>query len=716
MKKLLIVLAVAGVFACFFALGLDQVLTLDNIKARQADFLQWRDRAPIAVSLLFFTIYVAVTALSLPGAAILTLAGGGIFGLLWGFVLVSLAATVGATLAFLVSRYLLRDWVQRRFGERLKPINRGVAAEGAWYLFTLRLVPIFPFFIINILMGLTPIRTFTYSWVSLVGMLPGTLVFINAGTQLAKIEGLRGILSPSLLFSFALLGFFPLLAKRLSEWLKKRRVYARWQRPKNYDRNLIVIGAGAAGLVSAYIAAAVRARVTLVEAGKMGGDCLNTGCVPSKAFIRSAKLVHQMKNGSHFGLADTSPRFSFRQLMQRVHRIIATIEPHDSIARYTGLGVEVLQGYGRIVDPWTVEVALHDGGQKRLTTRAIVIAAGAEPVVPDLPGMAESGFLTSETMWDALLAHDEVPARLIILGGGPIGCELAQSFARLGSQVFQVELADRLLAREDPEVSAMARAALEKDGVTVLIGHGAVRCERDETGRVLVVEHRGAERRLTYDVLICAVGRKARLTGYGLEELGIPTNRTVVVSEYLETIYPNIHAAGDVAGPYQFTHTASHQAWYAAVNSLFGEWKRFAADYSVIPWTTFIDPEVARVGLNEQEAAEKSIPYEVTRFDLADLDRAITDGAAQGLVKILTVPGRDRILGVTILGEHAGDLLAEFVLAMKYKLGLKKILGTIHTYPTLAEANKFAAGQWKRAHAPERVLGFLERYHAWKRR
>lgn len=715
MKKLLIVLAVAGAVVGFFALGLDQVLTLDNIKARQAEFLQWRDRAPVAVSLLFFALYVAVTALSLPGAAILTLAGGSFFGLLWGFVIVSLAATVGATIAFLVARYLLRDWVQRRFGDRLTSINRGVAAEGAWYLFTLRLVPIFPFFIINILMGLTPIRTSTYSWVSLVGMLPGTLVYINAGTQLAKIEGLSGILSPSLLFSFALLGLFPLFAKRLSEGLKKRRVYARWQRPKKYDRNLIVIGAGAAGLVSAYIAAAVRARVTLVEAGKMGGDCLNTGCVPSKAFIRSAKLVYQMKQASHFGLADTSPRFSFRQLMQRVHRIIATVEPHDSIARYTGLGVEVLQGYARIVDPWTVEVAMHDGGQKRLTTRAIVIAAGAEPVVPPLPGMAESGFLTSETMWDALLDYDEVPGRVVILGGGPIGCELAQSFARLGSQVFQVERVDRLLVREDPEVSAMARAALEKDGVTVLTGHGAVRCERDETGRVLVVEHRGTERRLTYDVLICAVGRKARLTGYGLTELGIPVDRTVVVSEYLETLYPNIYAAGDVAGPYQFTHTAGHQAWYAAVNALFGEWKRFKADYSVIPWTTFIDPEVARVGLNEQEAAEKSIPYEVTEFDLADLDRAITDGAAQGLVKVLTVPGRDRILGVTIVGEHAGDLLAEFVLAMKHKLGLNKILGTIHTYPTLAEANKYAAGQWKRAHAPERVLAVMARYHAWKR-
>lgn len=716
MKKLLIILAVCVAVVGFFAFGLDQVLTLDNLKARQAEFLQWRDRSPILVSLFFFVFYVAVTALSLPGAVILTLAAGGLFGLAWGTVLVSFASTVGATLAFLVSRYLLRDWVERRFGDRLARINRGVAAEGAWYLLTLRLVPIFPFVLINILMGLTPIRPSTFYWVSQLGMLPGTLVFINAGTQLARIEGVSGILSPGLLISFALLGLFPLLAKRLSEWLKRRRVYARWQRPKTFDRNLIVIGAGAAGLVSAYIAAAVRARVTLVEAQRMGGDCLNTGCVPSKAFIRSARLAHEMKNGARYGLTDIEPRFSFRQLMRRVHGIIAAIEPHDSVARYTALGVEVLQGYARIVDPWTVEVTLNEGGEKRrLTTRAIVIAAGAEPVVPNLPGIAESGFLTSDTMWEALLAFDEVPARLVVLGGGPIGCELAQSFARLGSQVVQVERGERLLVREDPEVSAMAREALERDGVTVLTGHGAVRCEREGTGRVLVVEQGGVERRLVYDVLLCAVGRQARLSGYGLEELGIRTERTVVVNEYLETLLPNIYAAGDVAGPFQFTHTAGHQAWYAAVNALFGGWKRFAADYSVIPWTTFIDPEVASVGLNEREAAEKGIACEVTRFDLAGLDRAITDGAARGMVKVLTVPGKDRILGATIVGEHAGDLLAEFVLAMKHKIGLNKILSTIHTYPTLSEANKYAAGVWKRAHAPERLLAFLARYHAWKR-
>ncbi|MGB3212307.1 MAG: FAD-dependent oxidoreductase [Desulforhopalus sp.] len=715
MKKLLIVFVIIAAVIGFFAFDLNQLLTLENIKSNLADFQQWRDSSPILVSLLFFTVYVLVTALSLPGAVIMTLAAGGLFGLVWGLVIVSFASTIGATLAFLVSRYLLRDSVQKRFGDRLGTINRGIEREGAFYLFTLRLVPIFPFFLINILMGLTPIKTFTYYWVSQLGMLAGTVVYVNAGTQLAQIEGLGGILSPGLLLSFALLGIFPLLAKKMTELLKKKKVYAGWTKPAKFDRNLVVIGAGAAGLVSSYIAAAVKAKVTLVEAHKMGGDCLNYGCVPSKALIKSAKLVHHMKNGNRYGLEDVDPQFSFKKVMERVQRVINTVEPHDSIERYTGLGVDVLKGYAKVVDPWTVEVQLETGEKKQLTTRSIIIAAGARPFVPPLPGIEESGYLTSDTLWDELAAHDTVPGRLVVLGGGPIGCELAQSFARLGSEVIQVEMVDRIMVREDVEVSEAARKSLEKDGVTVLTGHSAVRCVQDEKGKAIIVKHDETEKRIDYDALICAVGRSARLKGYGLEEIGISTDRTVVTNEYLETLYPNIFAAGDVAGPYQFTHTAGHQAWYASVNALFGEWKKFKVDYSVIPWTTFIDPEVARVGLNEQEAKEKGIDFEVTRFSLDDLDRAIADSATEGFIKVLTVPGKDKILGVTIVGEHGGDLLVEFVLAMKHGLGLGKILNTIHTYPTLSEANKYAAGEWKKAHAPEKVLGWMHWYHGWKR-
>jgi len=717
MKKIIVVLIIVAAAVSFFAFDIDQLLTLENVKSSQADFEQMKAGSPVLVSLTFFSLYVLVAALSLPGAALMTLAAGAFFGLAWGLVLVSFASTIGATLAFLVSRYLMRESVQNRFGDRLAAINDGVEKEGAFYLFTLRLVPIFPFFLINLLMGLTPIKTATFYWVSQLGMFAGTVVYINAGTQLGGIESLGGILSLPLLFSFALLGVFPLLAKKIIEWLKKRKVYALWekQKPKSFDRNLIVIGAGAAGLVSSYIAAAVKAKVTLVEAHKMGGDCLNYGCVPSKALIKSAKVVHHMKNGEHYGLETVDPKFSFRKVMERVHNVIAKVEPHDSVERYTDLGVEVLQGYATVVDPWTVEIQLNDGGKLNLTSRAIVIAAGAEPFVPPLPGIEDSGFLTSDTLWDELATYEEVPQKLVILGGGPIGCELAQSFARLGSTVLQIQRGERIMVREDEDVSSFAKASLEKDGVQVLTGHSALRCEHDGDEKYIIVEHEGVEKRVQYDVLICAVGRSARLKGYGLEKLGIPTERTVVTNEYLETIYPNIFCAGDVAGPYQFTHIAGHQAWYAAVNGLFGEWKKFKVDYSVIPWTTFIDPEVARVGLNEQEAVEKGLDYEITRFGMDDLDRAIADGADRGFVKVLTVPGKDKILGVTIVGEHGGDLLAEFVLAMKHGLGLNKILGTIHTYPTLSESNKYVAGEWKRAHAPEKLLAWIERYHNWKR-
>ncbi|MFT7117588.1 MAG: pyruvate/2-oxoglutarate dehydrogenase complex dihydrolipoamide dehydrogenase (E3) component [Rhodoferax sp.] len=715
MKKFLILLVLALLAFAFFALDLNRYLTLDGLKGSLAQFEALRADSPVGVALVFFAAYVVATALSVPGAVILTLGAGALFGFSMGTLIVSFASSIGATLAFLASRYVLRDAIQRRFGTRLKTINEGMAKEGTLYLFTLRLVPLFPFFLVNLLMGLTPIRTLSYYLVSQVGMLAGTLVYVNAGTQLAQITSLSGIVSPGLLLSFILLGVFPLLAKKLMKLLQRRRVYAKWQRPKNFDRNLIVIGGGAAGLVTAYIGAVVKAKVTLVEVHKMGGDCLNYGCIPSKALIKSAAVAHQMRHAETYGLHPVEPSFSFRQVMARIQVVIATIAPHDSVERYTEMGVEVLQGYARIVDPWTVEIKLNSGEIQRLTTRSIVIAAGARPFVPPLPGLAEVGYVTSDTLWEEFGKLDAVPARLVVLGGGPIGCELAQSFARLGSHVTQIEMAPRLMLREDEEVSRLARDALTRDGVAVLTDHKALRCEREGERKFIVVAHQGKERRIEFDALLCAVGRVARLQGYGLEALGIDTQRTVVVNDYMETLYPNIYAAGDVAGPYQFTHVAAHQAWYAAVNALFSGFKKFKADYSVIPWATFIAPEVARVGLNEQDARAQGITYELSRYDIDDLDRAIADGAAQGFVQVLTVPGKDRILGVTIVGEHAADLLAEFVLAMKHGLGLNKILGTIHTYPTLSEANKYAAGEWKRAHAPQKVLRWLERFHRWRR-
>jgi dihydrolipoamide dehydrogenase len=711
-SKWLLVAVLLIAIAAYWFFDLGQYLSLTSLKNRQGQLQSLYAANPFTVMGAYLAIYVAITALSFPGAALMTLAGGGIFGLTTGTVLVSFASTIGATLAFLATRYLLRDSVQSKVGARMDAVNKGIEKDGAFYLFTLRLVPAVPFFIVNLAMGLTSMKAWTFYWVSQLGMLAGTIVFVNAGTQLAQIESLRGILSPALLASFVALGVFPLLAKKFLNYLQARKVYAPYTKPATFDQNIVVIGGGSAGLITGLIAAAVKAKVALVEKHNMGGDCLNTGCVPSKALIKTARLLHQAKHAKTYGIESLTPQFHFSQAMERVQEVIAQIAPHDSVERFTSLGVECLQGNARIVSPWEVEVT-GPSGVRKLTAKSIVIAAGARPLVPPITGIQESGYLTSDTLWNLR----ELPKRLLVLGGGPIGCELAQAFARFGSAVTQVEMAPRLMLREDADVSSIVEERFRSEGIQVLTSHKALAFESNGTEKVLVCEHAGSTKRLAYDVVLLALGRSANVAGYGLEDLqvGLTKGKTVEVNEFLQTNYPNIYAAGDVAGPYQFTHTASHMAWYAAVNSLFGVFKRFAVDYSVIPWATFTDPEVARVGLNEQEAKAKGIAYEVVKYGLDDLDRAIADSAAHGFVKVLTVPGKDKILGVTIVGEHAGDLIAEYVMAMKHGLGMNKLLGTIHIYPTLTEANKMAAGMWKKAHAPQNVLRWVEKFHAWAR-
>jgi pyruvate/2-oxoglutarate dehydrogenase complex dihydrolipoamide dehydrogenase (E3) component/uncharacterized membrane protein YdjX (TVP38/TMEM64 family) len=703
--RLVVAALIAVAVLAFFAAGGPRYVSFEFLKGQAASFQEYYQTHRLQTAAAYFLLYVLVAALSLPGALVMTLAGGAIFGFLWGTVIVSFASSGGATLAFLASRFVLRDWVRAKFARFIEPIDAGIRREGAFYLFTLRLIPAVPFFAINLAMGLTAMRVPTFYGVSQLGMLPGTLVFVAAGSRLAAVDGPAGILSPGLIGLFLLIGVFPLLAKRLVGVLRARRIYARWPRPAKFDRNLVVIGAGSAGLVSAYIAAAVRAKVTLVEKHRMGGDCLNTGCVPSKALIKSARVLAQIRSASKYGIRSATAQFDFADIMERVQRVVRTVEPHDSVARYSALGVECLQGEARITSPWTVQV-----NGRTLSTRSIIIAAGARPFVPPIPGIDAVEVLTSDTVWRLR----QLPARLVVLGGGPIGAELAQAFARFGAKVTQVEMLPRLLAREDPEISELVRSRFVAEGIEVLTGH---RAKRFEGANLLVCEHGGGERRIEFDALLCAVGRMPNTEGYGLEELGIALTaaRTVDTNEYLQTLYPNIYACGDVAGPYQFTHTASHQAWYAAVNALFGGLRRWRADYRVIPWATFTDPEVARVGLNETEAKARNIAHEVSVYRMEELDRAIAEEATHGLVKVLTVPGKDRILGATIAGESAGELIAEFVAAMKHGIGLNKILGTIHVYPTLAEANKHAAGVWKKAHAPQGTLRTLERFHAWMR-
>lgn len=711
-KKLLLLGLVALLVAAYFYFDLNQYLTLESLKSRLDTFRAFVNTNPSLVLGGFFGLYVLVTAVSLPGAAIMTIAAGALFGLLTGVLLVSFASSIGATLAFLIARYLFRDSVQQRFGRRLTRINEGVEKDGAFYLFTLRLVPAFPFFLINILMALTPIRTWTFYWVSQAGMLAGTIVYVNAGTQIAQIERTGDLLSPELIGAFVLLGLFPWIARAIMNFIQARRVYRGWQKPKRFDRNVIVIGAGSAGLVSAYIAAAVKASVTLIERDNMGGDCLNTGCVPSKTLIRSARQAHELKQAGKYGLQPAGNiSTDFPAVMQRIKSVIARIAPHDSVERYSELGVDCRSGTARLLSPWEVEIS-HKDQTETLSARSIIIASGGKPAVPPIPGLESIDYLTSDNLWRL----QEQPRRLLVLGGGPIGCELAQSFARLGSQVTVVEMLPQLLPREDEDAANAVQAALQQDGVQLLLGYKASRFVNEKGQTCLYAESAESQQRIEFDRALVAVGRRGNTEGLELDKLGIETrnNGTLVTNEYLQTRFPNIYACGDVAGPYQFTHTASHQAWFAAVNALFGLFRKFRADYSVIPAATFTEPEVARVGLNEKEARDQSIDFEVTRYDISELDRAITDGDDFGFVKVLTPPGSDRILGVTIVGARAGDLIAEYILAMRHGLGLNKILGTIHIYPTMAEANKYAAGNWKRAHAPEKLLRLIERFHHWR--
>jgi len=704
-----------GAVLAFLASGLQRELSLANLQDQRSALEAYRDRHPGRLEAGYFLAYVAMAALSLPGAALLTLAGGALFGVVKGVLLVSFASSLGATLAFLASRFLLRDWVQARFDRPLRAVNEGIAREGGFYLFALRLIPAVPYFAINLAMGLTPMRTWTFYWVSQAGMLAGTVVYVNAGTQLAAIDAPADIFSPGLVGAFVLLGLFPLVARKIVDAARARRVYARWvhARPRRFDRNLVVIGAGAAGLVAAHVAAAAKARVTLVERDRMGGDCLYTGCVPSKALISAARLLARIRRHRDYGIRAASAELDFGEVMERVARVVHRIQPHDSAERYRALGVECLCGEARIVSPWEVQVSRADGSRLRLTTKSIVIAAGARPHVPPIPGIEATGYVTSDTLWRLR----ELPRRVLVLGGGPMGCELAQCLARLGAEVSLVEALGRILPREDPEVSALVAARFAKEGIVVLTGHEAreFRCEAGQ--KVLLAGHAGGEVRLAFDLLVCATGRLAHTAGYGLEELGIPLTSAgaVQTNEYLQTIYPNIYACGDVAGPYQYTHAASHQAWHAAVNALFGRLRRLRIDYAVLPSATFTDPEVARVGLNETEAKQKDIAYEVARYGFEELDRAIAEEEAHGFVKVLTVPGRDRLLGATIVGPHAGELIAELALAMRLGAGLDAILRTVHVYPTLGEANRHVASAWRRERFGPRQQALFAAWHDWSR-
>ena len=705
-KKIILITAIGGLLWAYFAFDGQRYLSLDFFRDLYA-------QQPLLTAGVYFAIYVIATAISIPGAALLTIIGGMLFGLWTGILLVSFASSIGATLAFLVSRFLLRDWVQATFSSHLSTINQGIEKQGGYYLFGLRLIPLFPFWMINLVMGLTPLKTSTFYLVSQLGMLAGTFVYVNAGASIGSIDefSAAGIMTPGVISSFLLLALFPLLVRAVVNVVDRRKRYRGYKKPRKFDTNLIVIGAGSGGLVSAYIGATLKARVTLIERDKMGGDCLNTGCVPSKALIRAAKSMADMQKAAALGINVGAPKVDFTRVMGRVQNVINTIEPHDSVERYTNLGVDCVYGNAKLISPWVVDV---DGQQ--ISAEKIIIASGARPTMPSIPGLDQVDPLTSETLWKL----EDLPKRFLIVGGGAIGCELAQAFQRLGSQVTLVEMQAQLLPRDDQQVASFMQQCLESEGVRVLTNYSAEKFEfhADHCLAELTPSSESSSEssselvQMEFDRVLIAIGRTANTENLGLEALGIPLNAngTITTDDYLRTCYPNILACGDVVGPYQLTHAASHQAWFAAVNGLLGRFKKFRVDYRIMPQVVFTDPQIGRVGLNQREAEQQGIVVEITQYDLSDLDRAIADNDAQGFIQVLTVPGKDRILGATIVGPQAGELINEFVLAMKHNLGLNKLLGTIRSYPTLSEGNRFVAGEWKRKHVPHRLLAILQRY------
>ena len=704
--RVLLVLAVLLLIAYFYMNGFQDYFTLDYMKSSLERFKVYDQAEPVKSVTVFFLTYLAAVALSLPGSAtLLTLLAGALFGAFKGTVIVSFASSIGACLAFLLCRYVLHDWFQTRFRERFASINEGVERDGAFYLFSLRIIPIFPFFLVNIAMALTRIKLRTFYWVSQIGMLAGTYVYVLAGEELSKINSLKDIGNPRLLLAFSLLGIIPWMFKLLLENLKSRRAYKNIFRPKNFEYNTVVIGAGAAGLVSSYISAAVKARVALIESGKMGGDCLNYGCVPSKALIKSANIAHAINSAAKYGLISGKAQVDFKQVMARVKKIIQQVEPHDSIERYSKLGVDCFQGHAHVISPFEVEV----NGSK-LTTKNIIIASGAAPVVPTIPGLEKIKYYTSENIWEL----NELPKKFLIVGGGAIGCELAQCFQRLGSEVTVLERGAVLLGRSDERAQTALNGILTSEGVRIL--NLAELVEFSAVDQALIRKD-GKIFSQEFSHVLFALGRKARTQNSGLDVLQLELNHdgTLKHNEFMQTRFPNIYVCGDVAGPVQLTHVASHQAWYAAVNALFSPFKKFKADYRVIPSVVFTDPEVAQVGLTSREAKAEGIAFEEITYEIDDLDRAICESEKNGFIKILTKPGSDRILGASIVGAHAGELIAEISLAMKWGLGLNKILGTVHSYPTWSEALKMTAGRWKQEHKPDALLKWIEKFHQFRR-
>lgn len=672
----------------FYHLDGNQYLNFENLKSHHQELFTFYQQNPLRFTLIYFFLYVGLVALSFPGATVLSLAGGYIFGFIKGLLIINWASTIGASIAFLIARFFFKDYLQRKFHYTFQKINQGMDREGNQYLLTLRLIPVFPFFLINILMGLTNISLLRFFIVSLIGMLPGTAVYVWAGTSLQNINSVSDIFTAKLITIFFLVGLIPILQSRILIYLKQKKHYSQFKTPKNYDYNLIVIGGGAAGLVNAYIATNLKAKVLLVEEDKMGGECLNYGCVPSKALISLSKTKKYSKA-------------NFYDLKNEIAKIIESIAPHDSVDRYKEMGVECVKGKASLISPFEVQI----NGTK-YTGRKIIIATGAKPIYPNIKGLDVNKVFDYESIWKI----ENLPEKLVIIGGGAIGCELALAFSNLGTKVTIIEQ-NEVLGTEDRDVASLVMKGLIGNNIDICEKSDLLTINHDKCS--ITFRNKNEVSEVPFDVLLIACGKIGNTDSISTTlNLDLDSKKFILVNEYLETLkYRNIYACGDVNGLKQLTNAAAHQAWYTSVNALFGNWKKFSIEHDYIPHAVFVEPEIARVGVNELEALRNNLEYDLYHFDSSDLDRNLIERKKLGIIKVLTIKNTDQILGVTIVGEAASEIIAEYVLAMKYKLGLNKVLATSHIYPSFSEQNKYVAGVWKKRSVPGVILKVLKKYH-----
>jgi pyruvate/2-oxoglutarate dehydrogenase complex dihydrolipoamide dehydrogenase (E3) component/uncharacterized membrane protein YdjX (TVP38/TMEM64 family) len=700
--------------------------------------------------------YVFLTVLLVPGSAI-TVGAGTLFGLKIGFIVVVLGANLGALVAFFLARTLLRQRVARwaESNPRFRLLDRAIGKQGFKMVLLTRLSPIFPFVLLNYFLGLTAVRTGAYVLGNLLGMLPATFLFVYLGA--AARDALAGQLNVSvglyqqilkvvgLLATIAVVIMITRIARqalRQTEQLDegstvpgKPRLEPNY-RPATFDKmmivddahdrrliqnchpphwinpapagkyNLVVIGAGTAGLVSAAGAAGLGAKVALIEHNLMGGDCLNIGCVPSKAMIRAARAAHDARDAARFGLEIAcEPQVAFAGAMERMRKLRAGISDHDSAERFRKLGVDVFIGTARFTGASSIEV---DG--KRLEFRRAVIAAGARAAKLPIPGLEKTGYLTNETVFRLT----ELPRRIAIIGAGPVGCELAQTFARFGSKVTLLSDGAEILPKEDADAAAIVRKKMEQDGVRIVTKAKIHRAEKNNGEKILAATVGEAAVDINCDAVLVAAGRTPNLEGLDLEAAGIGyTYRGVEVDDWLRTKNPRVYAAGDVCSQFKFTHAADAMARLVIANALFFARRKVSA--LTIPWCTYTDPEIAHVGYYEKDARQAGFAVATLTESMKDVDRAILDGEEEGFARVHYDQKSGKILGGAIVARHAGEMIGELTLAMVAKQKVGVLSSTIHPYPTQAEVLHKIGDAYMRARLTPRVKKTLQTWLRWQR-